>query len=45
MKWLDKQPGMHCMEYKYLRWFLIVAIGTGILSFTMFSTWMISGER
>ncbi|CAD8092756.1 unnamed protein product [Paramecium primaurelia] len=26
-------------------WFLIVAIGTGILSFTMFSTWMISGER
>lgn len=29
----------------FFRWFLIVAVGTAILSFTMFSTWMISGER
>jgi hypothetical protein len=28
-----------------LRWFVVVAIGTAILSFTMFATWMISGER
>lgn len=27
------------------RWFVVVAIGTAILSFTMFATWMISGER
>ncbi|CAD8161006.1 unnamed protein product [Paramecium pentaurelia] len=26
-------------------WFLLVAIATGTLSFTMFATWMIAGER
>ena len=36
---------MYFIFKNFIRWFVVVGVGTMILSFLMFSTWMVSGER
>lgn len=45
MSLLHKQVGILCIILILFSYLIVIAVGTSVLSFIMFATWMITGEN